>query len=189
MDANAGKVSKSNNFMLRLFSRKITEIVDFLRKLSYIEMKYEKGVLMTKRFHGLLSSILLDVPIVLAIVYLWLQSFIAGLIYAVGCFIAMLVMIYSYCAKCVCSTASCGHIFPKYVTKFLPKRKAGKYLFRDYLGLFVSFGFIVIYPQFWIYSDILLLIAFWMPILLSALEIYFFLCKNCENINCKMSRR
>ncbi len=143
---------------------------------------------MDKRTHGVISSILLDIPIVLAMIYILLQSFIAGIIYAVGCFIAMVGMIYSYCAKCVCSTADCGHIFPKYVAKFLPKRKSGKYVFGDYLGLFVSFGFIVIYPQLWIYKNSLLLIAFWIPILLSGLEIYFFLCKKCENRNCKMRR-
>lgn len=78
---------------------------------------------MKSYFHGVSSLLMICIAIIIALFSLFDQSgvIIAG--YILILIFAPVLIVYSYCSKCVCRGYQCGHVFPGKMTKLLPKRK------------------------------------------------------------------
>ncbi len=107
-----------------------------------------------------------------------------GWIYIIGIFISMDLIIYFYCAKCICREAYCAHIFPGYLTRLFPKRETGPYQFLDYLmtliGLFFIFGF----PNFLLWGNTYQLIIFNSSLVIIGFANNRLVCSGCKNKHC-----
>jgi hypothetical protein len=57
---------------------------------------------MVSKFHGVFSLLLISVAVVIAIVYLLSHSIGWGLVYLGIIMLANPIVLYSYCAKCLC---------------------------------------------------------------------------------------
>ena len=143
---------------------------------------------MGSKFHGVFSLILILAAVVMALIHVLGVSLGWGLVYLGIIIVANPIILYSYCAKCLCREHACSHVFPGKLTSLLPARKQGPYSFVDYLGtalpLIALFGF----PQFWLWQRKSAFIAYWILILLGLIEILLLVCRHCENENCPMNR-
>ena len=113
---------------------------------------------MKSKFHGVFSLMMIYAAVFLALIGLLDQS---GLIiggYILILIVAPLLIVYSYCSKCVCREDACGHVFPGMLTKILPERKQGPYSIVDMAGTALSLGLLFGYPQFWLWQNQLLFI-------------------------------
>lgn len=142
---------------------------------------------MAGKFHGVFSLILILISIVIALIYLLRNSTGWGLVYLCIIVIVNPIVLYSYCAKCLCRDDACSHVIPGKLTRLLPARKPGPYSQMDYystaLSLTVLFGF----PQAWLWQNLAILIAFWMLLIVGLVEILLFVCRTCSNDNCPMN--
>jgi len=136
------------------------------------------------KFHGVLSLLLILASVIIAIGYMLGKSINWGLVYLGIVVLANPMVLYSYCAKCLCREDACSHVIPGWLTRLLPTRKAGPYSFMDYLGtalpLVALFGF----PQIWLWQSKGLLILFWILVTIGLVEILLFVCRTCRNANC-----
>ncbi len=107
-----------------------------------------------------------------------------GLLYIVIISISPVIVVYSFCSKCICRLDSCGHIFPGKLSKLLPSRKQNNYTMLDILGAAISLTVLIIFPQFWIWENKIFLIIFWVLIFIALVEIRLFVCRNCNNEKC-----
>ena len=65
----------------------------------------------TQQIHGVMSLVLGGVAAVLATIAMFITSPGLGVVYILICAIALMAIIYGYCAKCPCKE-HCGHVFP-----------------------------------------------------------------------------
>ena len=143
-----------------------------------------KGKNMAGKIHGVISLLLITAAVLIALVSMFSQSISRGLVYLTVLIIANPIVLYSYCAKCLCRVDSCSHVIPGQLTRMLPARKPGRYTFMDYFGtamsLIVLFGF----PQFWLWQNRAMFALFWGMLIIGLVEITFFVCRTCNNNNC-----
>jgi hypothetical protein len=139
---------------------------------------------MRGNFHGVFSLILILASVVIALFYMLSLSLGWGLSYLGIILIANPVVLYAYCAKCLCRDDACSHVFPGKLTRLLPPRKQGPYTFADYfwtaLSLMALFGF----PIPWLWQSNVLFFGYWLLLLIGLAEILFFVCPTCRNENC-----
>ncbi len=106
---------------------------------------------MKSNLHGIFSLILVLAAAVMALLYLLSLSPVLGIVYLGIIILANPVVLYAYCAKCLCREDACSHVFPGKLTRLLPARKQGSYKFADYfwtaLSLLALFGFPI--PWLW----------------------------------------
>jgi len=136
--------------------------------------------------HGIFSLILVLASVVIALLYMLSLSPVLGLAYLVVIIITNPIVLYVYCAKCLCREEACSHVFPGKLTRLLPARKQGPYTFADYfwtaLSLLALFGF----PIAWLWQSKMLFFVYWLLLLIGLTEILFLVCRNCRNENCPM---
>ena len=84
------------------------------------------------KIHGILSFILVFISIVIGMIAISFSSILHVIIYAGVLLIAFGCVIYFYCGKCTCRSASCGHVLPGKLTKFIPNRPSGGYSALDF---------------------------------------------------------
>jgi len=139
---------------------------------------------MKSYFHGVFSLLMICIAIAVALVSLFDQSgtIIGG--YVLILIFAPVLIVYSYCSKCVCRNYQCGHVFPGKLTKLLPERKEGPYSIVDIAVTAVSLSALIGYPQFWLWQNQSLFILFWVLTIFGLAEILLFVCKGCKNENC-----
>ena len=139
---------------------------------------------MRSKFHGVFSLLLIVAAVVIALAYMFSQSIGWGLVYLAVIMLANPIVLYSYCAKCLCREDACSHYFPGKLTRLLPDRKPAPYSLIDYFGtaasLFVLFGL----PQFWIWQNRSFFLLFWILLVSGLVEILLFVCRACSNTNC-----
>ena len=143
---------------------------------------------MAGRFHGVFSLILILASAVMALTYMLSKSIGLGIVYLGIIMLANPIVLYSYCAKCICREAACSHVIPGKLTRFLPPRKQGPYTFWDYFGTAISLIVLFGFPQFWLWQSKSMLICFWILLFVGILEIFFFVCRACSNTNCPNCR-
>ena len=139
---------------------------------------------MAGKFHGAFSLLLILAAVVIALVYMLDVSPGWGFCYIAVIIIANPIVLYSYCAKCLCREDACSHVIPGKLTRLLPARKQGPYSFRDYSATAMSLAALVGFPQFWLWRSKGLWILFWILITIGLVEILFFVCRSCRNANC-----
>jgi hypothetical protein len=138
--------------------------------------------------HGIISLFLLCAALAIALGAIFPHSVAFGALYILITALCTLIMAYSYCAKCPCRHAGCGHVIFGRIAKILPERKQGPYTFWDILWTTISIATILLIPQIWLIDVIVALVLFWTFIILAVLDIVFFVCPDCPNKNCALNR-
>ncbi len=139
---------------------------------------------MMKNFHGLFSLLLVFISILIGLNSVFTSSTYMGIIYILVLILSIIMLLFSFCAKCVCREDGCGHIIPGKLTKYLPKRESGKYSISDYGGLIISLFLIFGFPQPFLLNNKLTLFFFWLLIIAALAEIFLYVCKDCKNNYC-----
>ncbi|RDU25005.1 hypothetical protein [Anaerosacchariphilus polymeriproducens] len=141
---------------------------------------------MKGKFHGVFSLLIIMFAMLIGLVSIMLHSIQIGLFYITALFLLPIVVIFSYCSKCMCRLEDCGHVFPGKITKLLPKRKVREYYLKDILGVMIPALILCGFPQYWLWKCKPLFFIFWALLLIGIAEIYLFVCKKCRNVNCKL---
>ena len=139
---------------------------------------------MRTKFHGIFSLCLLYVSIAIGLVSIFYESENLGLIYGAVIVISPLIIVYSYCTKCLCRGESCGHLFPGKLAKILPFKEQKRYTFMDIMCVVMPVAALLAFPQFWLWRHTFILIVFWVLIAMSILEIRYYVSSNCTNELC-----
>ena len=139
---------------------------------------------MRSKFHGVFSLLLIATAVVIASAYMFSQSLGWGLVYLAVIMLANPIVLYSYCAKCLCREDACSHYFPGKLTRLLPDRKPAPYSFIDYMGTAISLLVVFGFPQFWLWQNLAIFFVFWGVLIIGLVEILLFVCRTCDNTNC-----
>lgn len=143
---------------------------------------------MNRQIHGVIGLLVVVVAVFLGVYAIWLYSVKLALLYIVLALLLSLILVYAFCAKCPCRKHACGHVFPGKLTAVLPGRKPGKYTSLDYIGVAVPLAIIVLFPQYWLRSRIVLFTAFWVILILACAYIYSAVCHGCGNNFCPLRK-
>ena len=141
---------------------------------------------MRTNFHGIFSLILVFTSAVVALFFLLSVSPAWGSAYLGILILANPLVLYSYCAKCLCRNDACSHVLPGKLTRLLPARKQGPYTFKDYFWTALSLVTVFIFPIPWLWQSKILFFGYWLLLLIGLAEILFFVCRTCRNENCPM---
>ncbi|ODS42727.1 MAG: hypothetical protein MSIBF_05370 [Candidatus Altiarchaeales archaeon IMC4] len=164
----------------------------FLYRYIIVKLNWQKigGFTMdNRRFHGVISLFLIFFSIIIGLLSILSDSLPTGLLYVAIILISPLIVIYSFCSKCICRLDSCAHIFPGNLSKLLPPRKQGNYTGLDILGAAIPLAVMLLFPQFWLWENKILLIIFWLLFLIALAEIKLFVCNGCKNKNCPVHEK
>jgi hypothetical protein len=142
------------------------------------------------RFHGTISIILIFIALGIGTYFIYSES---SLLFVSLYLLILIWFILSaslfYCTKCPVREM-CNHVILGMISRALFKEKVGErytkfdLIFGVGLPSLFAFGF----PQYWLYSNIIFLILFWVLIGFSGLEISLFVCTVCENRDCTLCR-
>jgi len=139
---------------------------------------------MSSKFHGVFSLLLILASVIIAAGYL-LGNFTGwGLVYLGIIALTNPIVLYSYCAKCLCRADACSHVIPGKLTRLLPVGRRGPYSFWDYLATALSLATLFGFPQIWLWRSKGLFVLFWILVTIALVEILFFVCRTCRNANC-----
>jgi hypothetical protein len=106
-------------------------------------------------------------------------------IYLVGGIIVWLVFIYAFCAKCPVHD-QCNRVVMGLVAGMMPKRAAGAYTRNERLAVLLFFGFVVLFPLYWLVRQPLLLLIFLILFGGNLVLTHFTCCKGCGNRFCML---
>lgn len=143
---------------------------------------------MKRQEHGILSLILFFMAVGIGAISIVQTSSLMAITYMLTSAISFVLIVYSYCSKCSCRKHTCGHVLPGIITRFLPHRIEASYTIMDYIGVALPIIVIVVFPQYWLKNNILLLVSFWSLILVAVVDILLKVCKGCENENCRLRK-
>jgi len=141
---------------------------------------------MKQTFHGVFSLLLFSLAIVVALISLSSQSFWLALLYLVIVGLSSCGILYAYCSKCSVRHDNCSHVIPGSLTRYFPIRKQGPYTFLDYALTILCLFVLVLFPQYWLLTDHIALLLFWILSVIATVEILVFVCRQCENVRCLM---
>ena len=137
-----------------------------------------------RKVHGIISLTMLMVSFIVGLYAVITASLNAGILYAVLLLLLPMIVIYSFCAKCSCKSEGCGHVLPGKIAGFMPDRRGQKYSGRDMAGVIIPFLILVVFPQPWLYANIVLPVIFWIVLAVSLAYIRLYVCIGCENTEC-----
>jgi MFS family permease len=139
---------------------------------------------MNRQQHGMLSLIFLSLSLAIALVSIGISSVLLAILYACVLGLSGTVVLYSFCARCMCRDTTCGHVIPGLLTRYLPRRKAGRYTSIDRFGIILPAVVSLAYPQYWLIGDLWAWGGFWILIIGAAVEIRSYVCPGCANRYC-----
>ncbi len=140
---------------------------------------------MTSRFHGVTSVVFAAVAIVIAVITAFRASVGSGVVYLAICAAASLTIIYAYCAKCPCKE-HCAHVLPGKAA-MLFDRQPGPYTATEIAALVLALLLLIVPPQFWLWQNTGLLVAFWVLFAIAAIQARGFVCPACDNTHCPLN--
>jgi hypothetical protein len=140
--------------------------------------------MMKTQFHGITSLALVGIATAIAAVAMFQSSVWMGIGYLLICGISPLIMLYAYCAKCPCQ-AYCGHVFPGRAAKLF-KRRPGPYTTTETIALGIALLLLVGSPQWALWKNTGLLIAFWGLYGIAIIQIRSVICRACNNVYCPL---
>lgn len=134
--------------------------------------------------HGVVSIIFFVISQFLALTALFVKSNLLGLGYSVVFMIAVLGIVYSYCAKCPARLTNCGHVIIGPVTRIFPERPQGPYSKRDYAITVSALAVLILLPQLWLWDQPKFLLSFWGLLIIAGIQINLYVCTKCDNHQC-----
>jgi hypothetical protein len=138
----------------------------------------------TKTF-GFIGLIMLIAAVLVGLYGIFQYSVTAAGIYLVGSIAVFLIFVYAFCAKCP-ARDNCTHVLQGMLTHCLPGRTTGPYSAGDLLGLILFFGFVALFPQYWLIRNLMLMGVFWILFVGNLVITHFGCCKGCGNIYCML---
>jgi len=138
---------------------------------------------MTGKLPGVLALCLLAASVMTGLYGIFLYSVTAAGIYLVGGIIVWLVFVYAFCAKCPVHD-QCNRVVMGLVAGMMPKRAAGAYTRGELLAVFLFFGFVVLFPLYWLRGQPLLLLVFLVLFAGNLVLTHFTCCRGCGNRFC-----
>lgn len=141
-----------------------------------------------KRVHGIMSLVIFEIAITIAIYKIAVSNIIFAGLYFLIILLGFGVVIYSFCTKCS-ANKKCSHFFIGPIAQIMPKRKIGNYNVIDYLGAIVPITIILGFPQYWLLQSSYLFLIFWILIIITGIQINFFVCSQCSNNACAMCKK
>jgi len=138
---------------------------------------------MTGKLPGVIALCLLATSVITGLYGISLCSVTAAGIYLVGAIVVWIVFVYAFCAKCPVHD-QCNRVVMGLVAGMMPKRAAGPYTRGELLAVFVFFGFVVLFPLYWLVRQRLLLLVFLVLFAGNLILTHFTCCKGCGNRFC-----
>jgi len=135
------------------------------------------------QLHGMLSLSLISVATVIAAVVMFQVSWTLGAAYLGACVVALLGIVYTYCAKCSCR-AHCGHVMPGRVAMLFKRRTPGPYTKVELGVLGLALLLLLGLPQGWLWQRPTLFVAYWLLTAIALVEIRVVVCRVCDNRYC-----
>lgn len=127
--------------------------------------------------------------LVVAMIAVYAENAVYGIIYTALALIHLLVMLYTLCSHCPhvyvyhdCVFAPAGIIRNIFQYRRQPMDR------RDKSALMVMIGISILFPQFFLVKRPLLFGLFWLFVILMGLRFYAHLCKVCRNVSCPCNR-
>ena len=140
---------------------------------------------MSKKTYGVIGMVMVIAAILVGLYGILQYSVPAAGIYLVGSIAVFLIFVYAFCAKCP-ARDTCNHILQGMLTHCMPGRTTGPYSRSDLLGLLLFFGFVALFPQYWLIRNLMLMGVFWILFLGNLVITHFGCCKGCGNIYCML---
>jgi hypothetical protein len=140
---------------------------------------------MSTRAHGVTSISLVGIAIVIAAAVMSQVSWLLGALYLVGCLVALLGIVYAFCAKCPCRT-HCAHVIFGKLATALTNRQQGPYARGEVAVVVGALFWLLGLPQIWLWRSLVLFVAFWGLNAVAVLQIRFAVCSSCENVYCPL---
>ncbi len=140
---------------------------------------------MTGKLPGVIALCLLAGSVIAGLYGISVYSVAAAGIYLVGGIVVWLVFVYAFCAKCPVHD-QCNRVVMGLVAGMMPKRAAGPYTRGELLTVAVFFGFVALFPLYWLVRQPLLLVAFLVLFAGNLVLTHFTCCKGCGNRFCML---
>ncbi|MBN1498819.1 MAG: hypothetical protein JW982_01570 [Spirochaetes bacterium] len=139
--------------------------------------------------HGSIAAclFLLALMIGLTSVYIY-GSVIAAAVYFVSGIMGFEIILFFYCRKCCGAMDNCMHLGFGKLTRFFKPPAVKKYSVIDYLMTMAGVLILIVFPQYWLLNNSVIMAAFWILITLAVTEILFFVCYGCSNEKCIFCR-
>lgn len=143
---------------------------------------------MNYRVPGLSSIIILFIGFGIAVYQLFMSSALLGLTYFIFIPVVFLNLLYHYCRKCPhVKNNSCRHvIFGQLTKKLFGILQPSKYTNKEILLALTPLLIIVLLPQYWLFKNKFLLIAFLFLLLIAFIIVRTGVCKGCQNRYCAL---
>lgn len=138
---------------------------------------------MSKKTYGIIGLVMFAAAFLVGLFGILRYSVAAAGIYLIGSIAVFLIFVYAFCAKCPVRD-NCTHVIQGMLTHLMPGRTTGPYSRSDLLGLLLFFGFVALFPQYWLIRDPLLMLIFWILFLGDLLITHYRCCRGCGNIYC-----
>lgn len=140
------------------------------------------------KIHGLVSILIIELCIVIALFSIALKSLMVAATYFIGITIAAILILYLFCSKCS-SKNNCSHVYPGQLAKVFKNQTPIKYTRTDYLVTGLSLAFVILSPQYWLWQNKMLFITYWALTVFSLIKISTQVCSTCNNIKCVMCKQ
>jgi hypothetical protein len=141
---------------------------------------------MNYKIPGLTSIILFFIAIGIAAVDLFTVSISLGIVNIVLLPLIFLNVFYWYCRKCPhIMNGTCRHVILGKITHGLFNAVApAKYSFKEIIFTLLPLIILIIFPQYWLFQNKYLFIAFWIFMLVAVIIVRTGVCTGCKNTNC-----
>lgn len=141
---------------------------------------------MKYRFHGVMSVILTLTAFACANYQLYVESLFLGVIYSVWIPIMLLITVQAFCTKCPhMADNTCRHALEWIIIKLIKVKEPSKYTLWETIRATIPLCIGVIFPQYWLFNNIPVLVVFWVIMIMVVLEIRQYVCKDCQNTYCQ----
>jgi hypothetical protein len=140
---------------------------------------------MTRQLYGVIGLCMLTAAILTGAYAISRYSVTAAGIYLAGVLVFLIAFIYAYCTKCPIRDR-CVHVAMGLVTRLMPDRPAGPYTREELIAVVVFFGFVVIFPQYWLIRVPEVMGVFWVLFLGEWILTHYTCCYGCGNMYCNL---
>jgi len=140
---------------------------------------------MSAKTYGFIGLLMLIAAVLVGLYGILPYSVTAAGIYLAGSIVVFLIFVFAFCAKCP-ARDNYTHVLQGMLTRCMPGRTTGPYSPGDLLGLVLFFGFVALFPQYWLIQNLVLMVLFWILFLGNLVITHFMCCKGCGNIYCML---